>query len=49
MGSAFTCKKVPFLQPNVRYIITRDEFYQAFPCISTASDKRWGKKAWVLG
>jgi len=25
------------------------QFYQAFPRISTASDKRWGEKAWVRG
>ena len=25
------------------------KFYQAFPRVSTASDKRWGKKAWVRG
>jgi len=23
------------------------QFYQAFPHVSTASDKRWGEKAWV--
>jgi len=25
------------------------QFYQAFPRVSTASDKRWGEKAWVRG
>ena len=25
------------------------QFYQALPHISTASDKRWGEKAWVRG
>ena len=25
------------------------QFYQAFPRVSTASDKRWGEKAWVQG
>ena len=25
----------------------RDEFYQTFPCNSTASDKHWGEKAWA--
>jgi len=25
------------------------QFYQAFPCISTASDKHWDVKAWVQG
>jgi len=23
------------------------QFYQAFPRVSIASDKRWGEKAWV--
>jgi len=23
------------------------QFYQAFPRVSTASDKRWGENAWV--
>jgi len=25
------------------------QFYQAFPRVNTASDKRWGEKAWVRG
>jgi len=25
------------------------QFYQAFPHVSTASDKRWGEKDWVRG
>jgi len=25
------------------------QFYQAFPRVSTASNKRWGEKAWVGG
>jgi len=25
------------------------QFYQAFPRVSTASDKRWDEKAWVWG
>jgi len=25
------------------------QFYQAFPRVSTASDERWGEKAWVQG
>ena len=28
---------------------TWHQFYQAFPRVSTASDKRWGEKAWVRG
>jgi len=30
--------------PTSRYSVAIDEFYQAFPCISTASDKCWGEK-----
>jgi len=30
-----------------KYIMECDQFYQAFPHISTASDKRWGEKVWV--
>jgi len=33
--------------PGTSYHVT--QFYQAFPHISTASDKRWGEKAWVWG
>jgi len=25
------------------------QFYQAFPRVSTAGDKRWGEKAWIRG
>jgi len=25
------------------------QFYQAFPRVSTISDKRWSEKAWVRG
>jgi len=32
-----------------RCVIAHDQFYQAFPYISTASDKCWGEKAWVHG
>ena len=31
------------------YVIARDQFYHAFLRVSTASSKRWGKKAWVPG
>ena len=34
-------------RPGTSYHVTR--FYQAFPRVSTASDKRWGEKAWVRG
>jgi len=30
-----------------RYVNACDQFHQAFPHISTASDKHWGEKAWV--
>jgi len=34
-------------RPGTSYHVT--QFYQAFPRVSTASNKRWGKKAWVRG
>jgi len=34
-------------RPGASYHVT--QFYQAFPHVSTASDKRWGEKAWVRG
>jgi len=34
-------------RPGMSYHVT--QFYQAFPHISTASDKCWGEKAWVQG
>ena len=34
-------------RPGTSYHVT--QFYQAFPRVSTASDKRWGEKAWVRG
>ena len=39
---------VPLLHTS-RYVTARDQPYQAFPHVSTASDKRWGEKAWVRG
>jgi len=30
-----------------KYVTACHKFYQAFPHISTTSDKRWGEKAWV--
>jgi len=39
------CATPPHVQ--VRHHVT--QFYQAFPHVSTASDKRWGEKAWVRG
>ena len=39
---------VPLLHTS-KYITEHDQFYQAFPCVSTASDKHWGEKAWVRG
>jgi len=36
--------------PNVQvYVIVRDQFYHAFPHVSTAGSKHRGKKAWVRG
>jgi len=34
-------------RPGTSYHVT--QFYQPFPCVNTASDKRWGEKAWVRG
>ena len=34
-------------RPGTSYHVT--QFYQAFPRVSTASDKRWGEKAWERG
>jgi len=34
-------------RPGTSYHMT--QFYQAFPRVSTASNKRWGEKAWVQG
>jgi len=39
---------VPLLRTS-RYVIPRDSVYQAFPRVSTASDKCWGEKARVWG
>jgi len=36
-----------FIRPGMSYHVT--QFYQALPRVSTASDKRWGEKAWVRG
>jgi len=35
--------------PNIHDITANNQFYQAFPHVSTASDKSWSKKAWVWG
>ena len=34
-------------RPGTSYHVT--QFYQVFPHVSTASDKRWDEKAWVRG
>ena len=39
---------MPLLHTS-RYVIPRDSVLQAFPRVSTASDKCWGEKAWVRG
>jgi len=49
IGSALTYSfsgNVPFLHTS-RYMIARDQFHQAFPCVSTAINKCWVEKAWV--
>jgi len=38
-----------YIHLTSKYITAHDQFYQAFPHISTASDKCWGEKAWVRG
>jgi len=43
------CAIPPHVHPMWRYVIARDSVYQAFPHVSTASDKCWGEKAWVRG
>ena len=39
----------PHVHPTSRYVIACDQFYQAFPCVRTASSKCWIEKAWVWG
>ena len=43
------CTTPPHIYPtsSTRYVIARDQFYQAFPHLSTTSNKRWGEKAWA--
>jgi len=36
-----------FTHPGTSLHVT--QFYQAFPRVSSASNKRWGEKAWVRG
>ena len=43
------CATPPHIQPMSRYITACDQFYQAFPQVGTASNKRWGEKAWIQG
>jgi len=37
------------MSPNVQWCRCMQSVYQAFPHVSTASDKHWGEKAWVTG
>jgi len=39
-------RNVPLLHMS-RYVIEHDQYYQAFPHISTASNKHWGETDWV--
>jgi len=32
------CASSPHIHPTSRYVIARDQFYQAFPCVSTTSN-----------
>ena len=43
------CAPLPHIHPLSRYITACDQFCQAFPRISSASDKCWAEKAWVQG
>ena len=43
------CATPPHVHPTSRYVIACDQYYQAFPHVSIASDKCWGDKAWVWG
>jgi len=51
VGHSLTCcfsGNVPLLHTS-RYAIPRDSVLPGLPRVSTASDKRWGEKAWVRG
>jgi len=37
------CTTLPYICPGTSYHVT--QFYQAFPRVSTASDKRWGENS----
>jgi len=41
------CATPPHVHPISRYVIAWDQFYQAFPRVSTTSHERWAEKAWV--
>ena len=43
------CATPLHVHPTSKYVIACDQFYQAFPCVGTTSDKRWGEKVWVRG
>jgi len=47
-ASQLYTRNFPLLHMS-RYIISRDQFYQAFHRISTASDKCCGDKTWERG
>jgi len=40
-----------YIHQTSRYITctAHDQFYQAFPRVSTVSYKHWGEKAWIRG
>ena len=48
IGSAlqffWECATHPYIHPTSRYITAHNQLYQAFPCVSTATDKHWGEK-----
>ena len=51
VGHPLTCcflGNLPLLHTS-RYVIPRDSVLPGLPRVSTASDKRWGEKAWERG
>jgi len=49
IGSTITCDISKMCHSSTRLgtSLHVTQFYQAFPCVRAASDKRWGEKAWV--
>ena len=43
------CATPPHIHLTSKYIVARDQFYHAFPCVSTASDKHWVRRPGCRG